>query len=107
MPCKSRTGQSSAIGPRITKCRLQHDPAAHARTHQDLSPLGQRIEDRRRIFSPSANSAKADVAARGAVAEIVKAHKGAAAAAAKILEIQRLGAGHVGAEAAEENNPRG
>jgi hypothetical protein len=47
------------------------------------------------------------IAARSAVAEIVEAHEGPASAMAKILEKQRLGAGHVGTEPAEKDDTRG
>ena len=53
-----------------------------------------------------ADRAVGEIAARCAVPEIVEAHIGAAAPAAIILEKQRLGAGHVGAEAAEEDDAR-
>jgi len=45
-------------------------------------------------------------AGRGAVAEIIETEEGLPARPAKFLERRRLGAGHVGHETAEKNDPR-
>ena len=96
---------TSACDPlRPRQRRQQHDPPAHARSDQDLRPCGQRIDDRDRVIAPSGRSCLGEIAARRAVPEIVEAHIGAPAPAAIIFQKQSLGAGHVGAEAAEEDD---
>ena len=68
--------------------------------------LGQRIENRDRVFGPAADPPQSGIAARRAVSEIVEAHIGPPAAPGMLCEKRGLGAGHVGAEAAEEHDPR-
>jgi len=88
------------------ECREHHDPPAHARSHEDLRAFGQRIEHRHRVLCPAADGAQGDIAARSAVAEVVEAHESPASATAIIPKKQRLGAGHVGTEPAEEDDAR-
>ena len=87
------------------ECGQQHDPTAHARPDQDLRAFGQLVEHGNRVLGPAADRAQGELAARRAVAEIVEAHEGATAPAAIFVEKQRLGAGHVGAKAAQEHDP--
>ena len=91
---------------RARQRRQQHDPAAHARADEDLRTLGQRIDDGDGVLAPAPDCALGEIAARCAMAEIVEAQIGAPVATAIILEKQCLGSGHVGAEAAEEDDPR-
>jgi len=84
----------------------QHDPAAHARADQDLSTLGQRIENRDRVLCPAADRPHGKIAARCPLSEIIKAHKSVPAAPAIFVEKRSLGSGHVGAEAAEKHHTR-
>ena len=58
------------------------------------------------VVRPVADAAGEEVAGGGAVAGVVEAQVGLAAGARPGLEEMRLGAGHVGAEAAEEDDAR-
>jgi len=73
----------------------------------DLRPFRQRIENRNRVFRPAADRALRGVAARCAMAEIIEPQIGLPAAAAVILEITGLGAGHLGTEPAEKYDAGG
>src|SRR6516165_306467 len=85
----------------------QHDPPAHARAHEDLPPLRQRIDHRNCIFRPAPDRADRRLTARSTAAKMVEAHKGLSSAAAIIFEIQCLVPAHVGMEATQKDNSGG
>ena len=69
-------------------------------------PVGELVEHGERIVEPAADRAVLEAARRLAMTEIVEAHEGAAGPLGPGLERHRLGAGHVGAEAAQERHRR-
>jgi hypothetical protein len=89
---------------RARQRREQHDPAAHAGAHQDLRALGQRVDHGHRVVAPAADRAGGEIAAGSAMPEIVEAQISAPVAAAIFVKEHGLGAGHVGAEAAEKDD---
>jgi hypothetical protein len=76
-----RRGNADKPGDSLRAChrREQHDPAAHARSYEDLGPLGQRIEDGDRVIAPAADCGLGEAAARFAMPEIVEPDIGVAA----------------------------
>ncbi len=99
-------GQADQAGDALRpgQGRQQHQPAAHARPHQDLRAGGQAVESQDRIGRPAADGA-VDEPARGcAVPAIVEAQEGAAGGGTMRLQRPCLGAGHVRHEAAEEHD---
>src|SRR5215813_4470116 len=60
----------------------QHDPPAHARADQDLSPIGQRIDNLDRVLYPATDRPQGNVAAGRAMPEIIETHIGVSAATA-------------------------
>lgn len=90
------------LGPRAG--HQERDPAAHRRADEHLRPRGPRVEDSERILGPVADRAIEEVAGTGAVAGIVEPQEGPPACPRPALEEERLGAGHVRPEAAEEDD---
>jgi hypothetical protein len=82
-----RPGDADQPGhaPRPRQRREQHDPAAHARSDEDLRTGRQRIDDCDCVLLPASDRALGEVAARRAMPEIVETHKGASAVSAIIL----------------------
>ena len=82
----------------------QHQPAAQARADQYLRALRDAVEDGERVLGPAPDRAVGEDARRGAVAEIVETQVGAARRPAMVLERDRLGAGHIRHQTAQENH---
>ena len=83
----------------------QRQPAAHRRADQHLRALGEALEHRGAVLQPAADGAVGEVAAGFAVAGIIEPDAGAAVFAGPVVERHRLGALHVGLEAAEPEQP--
>src|SRR5690606_38545782 len=80
-------------------------PPAHGRADHYLRTAGKRRVDGDALLEPAADGAVEEIAARLAVTGIVKAHAGAPALLRPPVERLRLGALHVGLEAAEPEQP--
>ena len=83
------------------------DPAADRRADDNLRPLGQRAKNREGLFRPPANGSVGEGAFRFAMAGIIEAQTGAALPFSERIEEFRLGAAHVGAEAAKPEQAGG
>ena len=95
---RSARGRASAASSMIQPLMLEPTRICGPSVSESMTAIAS---SRQRPIVP-----EREIAARRAVAEIVEAHIGAPAPAAIILQKQGLGAGHVGAEAAEEDDPR-
>ena len=82
----------------------QRDPAAHRGADQDQRPFGQPVDHGQRILGPAADRAVLEPAAAGAVAGVVEPQHRLAALGAERRERGRLVAGHVAAEAGQEDH---
>ena len=83
----------------------QRHPAAHRRADRDLRTPAELLEHRDALFQPAPDGAVDEGAAQFAMAGIVEPDAGAAVCHGPFIQRQRLGAPHVGIEAAEPEQP--
>ena len=83
----------------------QRHPAAHRRADHDLRAAAELLEHRDALLQPAPDGAVDEGAAGFAMAGIVEPDAGAAVLRGPRVQRQRLGALHVGIEAAEPEQP--